>query len=79
MRNSKYVIVVRMISHSPKAGGKKCVDEIILKIFTTEPIEIEILNGNMGITLTAYHERLPITHDGATKISIHVDLKKLHS
>ena len=54
VRNSKYVIVPRTISHSPKAAGKKWADEIILEIFTTQPTEIEIQNGNMGIILATY-------------------------
>ena len=67
VRNSNYVVVPR-------------ADKIILEIFTTKPIEIEIQNGNMGIILTTYHERLPITSgqniitlDEATKVSIHID------
>ena len=84
VKNSKYVIVPRTISHSPKAAGKKWADEIILEIFTAQPIEIEILNGNMGITIAIYQDRLPITPcqniialDEATKVSIHIDSESI--
>ena len=78
--NAKYVIVPKMISHSPKSEGKKWADEMLLEIFTSVPEKTETDSGNMGINLKTYHERPrtimgnnAISFDGATKVSIYLD------
>ena len=80
VHNSKYVIVPKIISHSPKSEGKKWADEMLLEIFTSTPSQAELNNGNMGIQLVTYHKRLPtingnntISLDPSTKVSIYRD------
>ena len=80
VRNARYVIIPKTISHPPKSKGSKWADELLLEIFTSVPNATEIANGNMGIDLKTYQDRLPTTPgnntislDRATKVSIYVD------
>ena len=41
VNNSKYVIVPKIISHSPKSEGRKWADEMMMEIFTSVPSQTD--------------------------------------